>query len=192
MTKYNTQGQEEYLLKSNLLGAQNMKELEQLERVAFYLSSSKIEEDGLDFLLPLSPNTVTILHKKLFGDLYVFGGEIRDKTLMKDKTRFCEPQFIEEQLSILCRAINNESSWNSVEEAAERLSYFKTELNMIHPFREGNGRTIRLVIREVAKSKGYDWSIDLMDNNEYMEAMISSQYDTGKLEKVFLKSLREF
>ena len=47
--------------------------------------------------------------------------------------------------------------WNSLDEAANRLAYFKSELNMLHPFREGNGRVIRIFIRAFALSKGVQW-----------------------------------
>jgi|SRR5699024_4203789 len=163
MTKYNTCDQDEYLLKSNLLGAQNIQELEQLERVAFYLSSSKAENDGFDFLLPISADSVIELHKVLFKNIYNFAGKFREVSLMKDQTRFCEPQFIEEQLNKISKDINEEETWGSMEQAAAQLAYYKTELNMIHPFREGNGRTIRLVIREIAKSMGYSWHFEIIE-----------------------------
>lgn len=191
MTMYNTCDQDEYLLKSNLLGAQNIQELEQLERVAFYLSSSKAENDGFDFLLPISADSVIELHKVLFKNIYNFAGKFREVSLMKDQTRFCEPQFIEEQLNKISKDINEEETWGSMEQAAAQLAYYKTELNMIHPFREGNGRTIRLVIREIAKSMGYSWHFEIIEKTEYLEAMISSQTDTSELEKLFLKSLSE-
>lgn len=191
MTMYNTCDQDEYLLKSNLLGAQNIQELEQLERVAFYLSSSKAENDGFDFLLPISADSVIELHKVLFKNIYNFAGKFREVSLMKDQTRFCELQFIEEQLNKISKDINEEETWGSMEQAAAQLAYYKTELNMIHPFREGNGRTIRLVFREIAKSMGYSWHFEIIEKTEYLEAMISSQTDTSELEKLFLKSLSE-
>ncbi|MFC3418734.1 Fic family protein [Salinicoccus hispanicus] len=116
-----------------------MKELEQLERVAFYLSSSKLESDGLDFLLPVSSTSIMKLHRMLFHKIYDFAGESRDVILMKDQTRFCEPQYMEEQLDEIVKEINSEATWYSLKDAAKRLAYFKAELNMIHPFREGNG-----------------------------------------------------
>lgn len=131
MTKYNTCDQDEYLLKSNLLGAQNIQELEQLERVAFYLSSSKAENDGFDFLLPISADSVIELHKVLFKNIYNFAGKFREVSLMKDQTRFCEPQFIEEQLNRISKDINEEETWGSMEQAAAQLAYYKTESNIL-------------------------------------------------------------
>lgn len=191
MTKYNTHNQDEYLLQSNLLDVESIDELEQLERVAFYISSSKLENNGLDFLLPLSSASIKELHTQLFKNIYTFAGEIRDVSLMKGQTRFCEPVYIENQLKEICREINVENEWNSLECAARHLAYIKTELNMIHPFREGNGRTIRLIIREIAKYKGFTWHFEILDSDEYLEAMVSSQVDTSSLEELFLKSLNK-
>lgn len=50
MMKYNTHDQDEYLLQSNLLGAESTDELEQLERVAFYIFASRLEKQGFHFL----------------------------------------------------------------------------------------------------------------------------------------------
>lgn len=191
MTKYNARNQDEYLLQSNLLGARNIQELEQLERVAFYLSSLKLESDGFYFLLPLSVGSVLQLHRILFKNIYNFAGKVRDVSLMKGQTRFCEPQFIEGQLNEISKEINKEEKWESLEQAATSLAYYKTELNMIHPFREGNGRTIRLIIKETAKSMGYSWHFETIDRSEYLEAMVISQHDTSALEKLFLDSLNK-
>lgn len=114
-----------------------MQELEQLERVAFYIASSKLELEGFHFLLPLNAGSVKKLHKILFKNIYSFAGEFRNVSLMKGTTRFCEPQFIEVQLASIEKELVEEENWESIEEAAKRLAYYKTELNMIHPFREG-------------------------------------------------------
>lgn len=103
MTKYDAHNQDDYLLQSNLLGAQNMQELEQLEGVASYMSLSNLEQRGFEFLIPVSPASIKLLHRKIFGKTYNFAGKTRDTSLMKGATRFCEPQFIENQLSELCR-----------------------------------------------------------------------------------------
>jgi len=71
----------------------------------------------------------------LFKNIYNFAGKLRELSLMKDQTRFCELQFIEEQLNKISKDINEEETWELLEKAAAQLAYYKTELNMIHPFR---------------------------------------------------------
>ncbi len=62
------------------------------------------------------------------------------------------------------------------EEAADRLAYFKTELNLLHPFREGNGRTIRIFIHAFAFSRGVTWQYENMDREAYMDDSIYHYY----------------
>lgn len=140
-------------------------------------------------MLTLSVHSITNLHKVLFDNIYSFTGEIRDVSLVKNQTRFCEHQFIEENLIKIIEEIANELPFKNKKLASKRLAYFKTELNIIHPFREGNGRTIRLFIREVAKSLGYNWEFEFIGRTEYIEAMIESKLDTTQLEVLFSKSL---
>lgn len=91
---------------------------------------------------------------------------------------------------MLCEELEKERRWGSIEQAAERLAYYKTELNMIHPFREGNGRTIRIVIREIARSHDFDWSFEEIDRDIYMKAMIKSATDESLLKHLLEKTLR--
>lgn len=55
-------------------------------------------------------------------------------------------QYIHSELERVFNELVEEKSWETIEHAVERLAYFKSELNIIHPFREGNGRTIRLFV----------------------------------------------
>lgn len=87
--------QEEYLLANNLLYANDYEELEQLERVAFYIAQAQLEDkSNHDFLNPLTSQSFVELHRLLFKDIFRFAGEIRNVSLMKERTRFYEPQFI--------------------------------------------------------------------------------------------------
>lgn len=137
--KYKATFQDEYLLSFNLLGAETIEELEQLEKVAFYFAEVLMAEEGYEFLFPLTIKSIRSLHKKLFGRIYSFAGEFREVSLMKEKTRFCEPQYINMNLKELFDKFNSESEWTDIKIATESLAYFKADLNMIHPFREGNG-----------------------------------------------------
>jgi len=111
---------------------------------------------------------------------------------MKGQTRFCQAEFIESNLQKLCLQLQNEHNWKTKEEAAKKLAYCKAELNMIHLFREGNGRTIRLVVREIARSKGYDWSFQNINQSTYIQAMIQSVVDESLLQVSIEKTLSEY
>ena len=104
---------------------------------------------------------------------------------MKEYTRFCEPQYINTNLNLLINEYRLENEWLDIKIAAEKLAYFKIELNMIHPFREGNGRTIRLIIREMAKQKGFEWRTVLLNRENYLDAMRKSSWDEKLLIVIF-------
>ncbi|WP_353957838.1 Fic family protein [Lysinibacillus sp. G4S2] len=85
--------------------------------------------------------------------------------------------------------LNNEPTWTTINQAANRLAYYKSELNMLHPFREGNGRTIRIFVQAYALSKGVNWNFTNMDKETYLNAMIQSVTDTELLERLFFNTL---
>ncbi|MFJ8263363.1 Fic/DOC family protein [Rummeliibacillus sp. NPDC094406] len=189
MEKYNTEDNEEYLLKTNLLGIQNLDQLEEAEAFSFSIRALQIEQGSYtigDFTL----NAFLDLHKHLFQDIYTFAGQFRDVQLMKGTTRFCQFQHLHSYSTDLFQQIIDEAPWNSLDNTAKRLAFFKSELNMLHPFREGNGRTIRIFLRAFALSKGIIWSYDHIDREYYLKAMIHSVTNNALLEELFLETIK--
>lgn len=91
------------------------------------------------------------IHKFLFEDIYPFAGKIRSEDIAKDNFRFAKWEFIEDQLRNLLSVLSKDNLSNlSKDEMAKKLAYYMAELNVLHPFREGNGRTIREFIRQLA------------------------------------------
>ncbi|PIC79374.1 hypothetical protein CSV75_12315 [Sporosarcina sp. P18a] len=84
--------------------------------------------------------------------------------------------------------LNEEPLWNSLNEAADRLAYFKAELNMLHPIREGNGRTIRIFLHAYVMSSGIEWSYETLESEKFLHAMIQSVTDLKSLREVFLET----
>lgn len=188
MEKYNFGQDDQYLLNENLLGIDNFDDLEVAEQFAFTVRSLEIEQGKCNFQ-QFDLDSLMKLHHYLFQDVYTFAGKVRDVQLIKGDTRFCQMQFIYPMCEKLFREMKNEPEWSTIDEAAKRLAYYKTELNMIHPFREGNGRTIRIFIRTYAKSKGYDWDFAKLDREGYMQAMIQSVLTTKQLEAIYKDTL---
>lgn len=91
------------------------------------------------------------IHKFLFEDIYPFAGKIRSEDIAKDNFRFAKWEFIEDQLRNLLSVLSKDNLSNlNKDEMAKKLAYYMAELNVLHPFREGNGRTIREFIRQIA------------------------------------------
>ena len=102
------------------------------------------------------------IHKHLFSDVYSWAGKTRTVDISKG-TVFCLVQFIESQFDDLYRKLKKENFLADItdkEEMSERLAYYLGEINMIHPFREGNGRTQRIYIEQLCLNNGR-FEIDL-------------------------------
>lgn len=116
------------------------------------------------------------IHKYIFQDIYYFAGRFREEDIWKGDTFFCKSQFIHQALEELLEKLKTEKFLVGLEpeEYSKRAAIYMAELNMIHPFREGNGRTIREFIRCLALKCGYvvDWS--LVDSQKLLMALIIS------------------
>lgn len=116
------------------------------------------------------------IHKYIFQDVYPFAGKLRREFIAKGSTPFCDSPFIGENLQSLFRKLNKENHLRdlSAEEFSKRAAYYMSELNMIHPFREGNGRSIREFIRQLAFERGYIINWSLITSEVLLEAMITA------------------
>lgn len=188
MEKYNFGEDASYLLSHNKLGIQTLEQLEVAEAYAFMIRALEIE-NGLYQIRAFTKEGFIDLHRYLFQDIYHFAGEFRKVQLSKGTTRFCQFQYIDRMADEIFGALHTEGSWQDIAMAAKRLAYFKTEMNMLHPFREGNGRAIRIFIHAYARTKGYEWDYTNLVKEEYIKAMIESVVDTTALEAIFLKTL---
>ena len=125
------------------------------------------------------------IHIFLFATFYPFAGQTRMEDISKGKTKFCVYNYIDEQLDALFTKIKNrdKSEKMTKEALGEFLAFIMSELNIIHPFREGNGRTIREFIREYALTFGYDIDWSKKEKTELMDAMIESVFDNKRLQE---------
>ena len=133
------------------------------------------------------------IHLFIFGDLYPFAGKFRTENIAKDHFRFAEWEFNEEELNRLTRQLQAEDylAGLSKEDLAKRLAYYLSELNVLHPFREGNGRTIREFIRQLALRNGYLFNLTKISAQDMLEASIESIIDDSKLAKLIFECLDE-
>ena len=131
------------------------------------------------------------IHKYLFEDIYPFAGEFREENIGKGEFRFASFEYIEPELDRLLNELKQENflAGLSKQELAKRLAYYLSELNVLHPFREGNGRTNREFIRQLALKNGYVLNLKNTPPQEVLDASIKSVVDTSDLEKIIEKML---
>ena len=128
------------------------------------------------------------IHKFLFDEIYDFAGLFRSENIAKGNFRFAEWGYIEQKL---LDKLKEENYLNNLskEDLAKKLAYYMAELNVLHPFREGNGRAIREFIRELAYKNGYELDLTKTTPKDMLDACIESVVDTRKLEEILYKCL---
>ncbi len=131
------------------------------------------------------------IHKFLFEDIYPFSGLFRTENISKGSFSFANWEFIEQELRKLLNQLKEEDFLKGLnkEDLSKRLAYYMSELNVLHPFREGNGRTIREFIRELAYKNNYLLNLQNIDPKDMLNACIKSVVDPEDLEKMLYKCL---
>ena len=118
------------------------------------------------------------IHAYIFGGLYDFARQIRTKTIWKDGTLFCRAEYLKESLDQI-----EQMPQNTFDEIVDKY----VEMNIAHPFMEGNGRSTRIWLDMIFKQSLHqcvDWS--LIDKKKYLRAMHASTTD-AKYINAFLK-----
>lgn len=116
------------------------------------------------------------IHRFIFEDIYPFAGKIRREQIAKADTMFYPPNLIDRELNKVFEKIKQDEFFKEIDsdKIFDNLAYVMAELNIIHPFREGNGRTIREFIRLMAKRCGYNLNWGNASKNEILNASIAS------------------
>lgn len=106
---------------------------------------------------------LAFIHRYLFEDIYDFAGKIRDVNISKNDFRFAPVMYLEQSLQHI-----SSMPQNSFDEIIEKY----VEMNIAHPFREGNGRATRIWLDLILKTsikQVIDWN--LVDKDEYLSSM---------------------
>ena len=128
-----------------------------------------IESGLLDSMEPGTVKCLQQIHAYLFGGLYDFAGQIRTKTIWKDGTLFCRAEYLMQNLRLI-----EQMPETSFDEIVNKY----VEMNVAHPFMEGNGRSTRIWLDLMFKKRlklCVDWS--QIDKKRYLEAMRRSTTD---------------
>ena len=157
----------------NKLDFKNDELLEEAER-----RLSKIREEELlrsQILGKFDLKHLQDIHYYLFQDIYDWAGKIRTVDIAKGNL-FCKVELIENQSKIIFGELKKEKYLRNlgVKQFTERLAYYLSEINAIHPFREGTGRAEREFIRELAFQNSSFLSYKNITKSELIEASKAS------------------
>lgn len=133
------------------------------------------------------------LHATLLGDCYAWAGHFRTTDLAKDHTLFARPAFLIPEAHRILHAMRHQAhlpSPQSPTALATGFGHWHAELNALHPFRDGNGRTQRELLRQWATFLGYPViPYDRLDPAEYLAA--SAQATPDALMALFTAMIEE-
>ncbi len=148
----------------NKLGIDNSAELAREEERISKRKAMELWENGIfDNLEAGKFSTLQLIHKYLFEDIYEFAGKIRTVNLAKGNFRFAPVMYLEAALANI-----DQMPQSNFDEIVEKY----VEMNIAHPFREGNGRSTRIWLDQILKreiGKVVDWQ--KVDKEDYLLAM---------------------
>lgn len=128
------------------------------------------------------------LHRKMFGDLYEWAGTVRTINISKKGTVFCNASEIEHIGTLKFERLKKQNYLKGMktEKFLDELTDLYHELNMLHPFREGNGRTLRLFVTLLVRNAERDIDFNNTDTDLLTIATIrAAQGDKSLLRSVF-------
>jgi len=128
------------------------------------------------------------IHRHFFGEIYGWAGQTRTVDISKSNSLFCRAAFIEQTIHKLFNQLQKEQYLQGLEKPlfCKKIAHYFNEINAVHPFREGNGRTLRVFIGLLAQHAGYTLTWEKVDPSAYLQASIEGFNSTPEaMEKVF-------
>ncbi len=153
------------------------------ERISKKSATRLFEQNLLNNMSSGTWTTLQDIHKILFQDIYDFAGELRTVNISKGNFRFVPVMYLSEAVKTI-----ESMPQNSFDEIVEKY----VEMNVAHPFREGNGRSMRLWLDHmlcVELQKTIDWS--QIDKEKYLSAMERSPVNDLEIKAVLGEALTD-
>lgn len=168
----------------NRLGIVDEANLNQAERDVSASAANEIEY----CLPPYDLAALQKIHRQLFDELYDWAGEIRTIDISKDTTRFCTASRVAPEANKLFAACAKTDWFAGLDRNAliGAVAELFGDLNMVHPFREGNGRAQRILFEHIIIYAGYEISWWGIGPREWAQANIDAVVcNYGAMQRVF-------
>lgn len=170
-----------------------IRQAQRLEQAAWELTALRAATIELGPLVRGLPHLCAI-HRQLYQDVFDWAGQLREVDIYQGDTRFCHFAYIEKEGNALLQDLEEESYLVglALEKFIERLAHYYCEINVLHPFRLGNGMAQRIFFEQLAIHAGYtlDWrdiAVDAWNQANQSGAM----GDLSPLRTIFRKVVSE-
>lgn len=176
----------------NKLGITDEDKLKEFEGAVTFAKASELELNPISDTFDVEH--YKLIHKYLFEDIYDWAGEYRTVNISKKGTKFASADQIPYLMNVcFMRLQDNDYFQNeSFDEFVDNIVDFYCVTNMIHPFREGNGRTQRLFISQLIRFNNYDIDFSSIDKDELMIATIHAANGiTDYLKDIFYNNIKK-
>lgn len=170
----------------------NIRQADRLAKASYEITALRVATLGLGPSAPGLPHLCAI-HRHLYQDIFDWAGDIREIDIYQGDTRFCHFAYIEKEGNVLMQDLEEEGYLNGLqkEEFVARLSHYYCEINVLHPFRIGNGIAQRL-LRTARHPAGYQLSWKDIDPGKWAAANQSGAMgDLTALNAIFAKVVSE-
>lgn len=192
-SRYSTDGNLEKGVLKNKANIADQVRLENLETLLFSDSYTHFFQLANSQKLVFNVKLIFDIHEYFLGTLYDWAGKMRSVDISKGASMFCSVRYLDNALKEFERIIQKylPVQGETKKSLSEKLAIIHCEFNAIHPFREGNGRTIRLFLDLLAHDAGYSM-IDYSKSSKtlYINACIAGMgKNYGKMQHVIYKGL---
>lgn len=169
---------------NNKLGITDQVKLARAEEKISKANAKKLYDSGDIHTLEIGTyKGLADIHRYLFSDIYDFAGKIRSVNISKGNFRFAPVMYLEASLKFI-----DQMPQQTIEEIVAKY----VEMNIAHPFREGNGRSTRIWLDLILKKelkKVIDWN--LINKESYLSAMERSQVNDLEIRYLLTNALTE-
>jgi cell filamentation protein len=160
----------------NKLGLSTAAELEAAEREITHAALILLRETPVRPAYDLAH--LCEVHRRIFGDIYDWAGQVRTVAIaiaIAKGAMFCLPQYIEPAATEIFRLLRSDNFLRGLERGLfiDRLTYYLGEVNAVHPFREGNGRTQRAFFEQLADDAGFTLAWQRLDADRNIAASVA-------------------
>ena len=149
----------------NKLGIIDKNEMLDIEYKVTSIKAMELYKNNIIQKIPMTFDGLCYIHKYLLEDLYPWAGKVRTINMIKGSNTFYYVENLDEGIKNIFESLKKDNylKYLTLNEFVDLFAYYSNELNVLHPFRECNGRAKRLFLTELARRAGYDLDLNKLN-----------------------------